>query len=46
MDDGKLYFGPLGSALHFRYARPSDNVLILKLDGETAIHAELRREKQ
>jgi hypothetical protein len=43
MDDSKLFFGPIGSGLSFRYRRRSDDVLILDLK---TIHAELRREKK
>jgi hypothetical protein len=47
MDGSKLFFGPIGSGLSFRYRHPSDDVLILDLKaGETTIHAELRREKK
>jgi hypothetical protein len=47
LDDSKLFFGPIGSGLSFRYRRPSDNVLILDLKASGAvIHAELRREKK
>jgi hypothetical protein len=47
IDDRKMFFGPIGSALSFHYRRPSDHVLILDLGtGGTAIHAELRREKK
>ena len=45
-DDRKLFFGPIGSGLSFRYRRPSDDVLILDLKARgAAIHAELYREK-
>jgi hypothetical protein len=47
MDGSKLFFGPIGSGLSFRYRHPSANVLILDLKtGGTTIHAELRREKK
>jgi len=47
MNDSKLFFGPIGSGLSFRYRRPSDDVLILDLKTSgTAIHTELRRAKK
>jgi hypothetical protein len=47
MDDERLFFGPIGSGLSFRYRRPSEDVLVLDLKTDrTAIHAELRRAKK
>jgi hypothetical protein len=57
LDDRKLWFGPIGSGLSFRYRRSQepgprgqarDHVLILDLlePGGVAIHAELRRERR
>jgi RNA polymerase sigma factor (sigma-70 family) len=45
MDDKRLFFGPIGSGLSFRYRRSRADVLILDLETEgSAIHAELRRD--
>jgi hypothetical protein len=47
MDDSRLFFGPSGSGLSFRYKHPTDDVLVLDLKtGGTRIHAELRRQKE
>jgi hypothetical protein len=47
MDEKKLFFGPVGSGLSFRYRHPSDDVLILDLTATgPAVHAELRRQKK
>ena len=47
MNDKTIAFGPVGSALIFKYKHSSDDVLILDLEAaEVSIKAELRREKK
>ncbi len=47
MNDKTIAFGPVGSALIFKYKHSSEDVLILDLEAaEVSIKAELRREKK
>jgi hypothetical protein len=43
MDDDRLFFGPVGSGLLFRYRRTGDTLALDLNDGETRIRATLRR---